>query len=95
MTVGPREVSAIRHCYARHNRGDDTGWLDIFDDDIVMSSSGVSFFEDGTWRGRDEVARYFVKLGVRSTALYRFRHGKVVEFVVVPTRRDAHAVLRR
>ena len=133
MPVGPREVKLIRHCYARHNEGDDTAWLEVFDEDMEMSVEGLSFFEDGTWRGRDEVAKQFVnyfgafsefrffvhelahvgdwvfadvthrgrgrssgiELAVRSFAVYRFQDGKVVDFAVLRSRRDADALMRR
>ena len=127
MSAGPREVQAIRCCYARHNEGDDTAWLEVFDEDMQMRVEGLSFFEDGTWQGRDEVAKQFVnyfgafsdfrffvhelshvddwvfadvthrgrgrssgiELSVRSFAVYRFENGKVVDFAVLRTRRDA------
>jgi ketosteroid isomerase-like protein len=53
-------LGAVRDCYERHNAGDDTGWLEIFDEDIELHFRGTHFVEDGTWRGRDTVARWFV-----------------------------------
>jgi ketosteroid isomerase-like protein len=60
VSAGAAEVQAIRHCYARHNEGHTTAWLDVFDPDMEMTCRGLSFFEDGTWHGREEVARQFV-----------------------------------
>jgi ketosteroid isomerase-like protein len=64
-------VAAVRERYERHNAGDDTGWLELFDENIELRFRGTHFTEDGTWHGRDAVAAWFVDY-FRSFRTFRF-----------------------
>ena len=70
MREGGR-VAAVRDCYERHNTGEDTCWLELFDENIELHFRGTHFVEDGTWHGRDVVAAWFV-VYFRSFRTFRF-----------------------
>jgi ketosteroid isomerase-like protein len=77
MDEAPR-VAAIRDCYERHNAGEDTCWLELFDENIELHFRGTHFVEDGTWHGRDTVAAWFVDY-FRSFRTFRFEVHELFE----------------
>ena len=54
-------VAAIASCYERHNRGDRTGWLELFADDMELSTEGTRFIEETSLRGKEAIAKWFVE----------------------------------
>jgi len=54
------KVAAIRDCYERHNRGDQRGWLEFFDDDIVFSTQGIRFMRETRLVGKEPVVAWFI-----------------------------------
>lgn len=53
-------MAAVLDCYARHNRGDQRGWLELFADDMEFSTQGTRFVEETTLKGKDAVVKWFI-----------------------------------
>ena len=53
-------VDVIRSCYERHNRGDQRGWLEVFDDEMVFSTQGVRFMRETRLVGKESVVAWFI-----------------------------------
>ena len=71
-------VAAILSCYERHNRGDQRGWLELFDEDIVFSTQGVRFMREKRLVGKDEVVAWFIDY-FEAFREYEFLVGDVTE----------------
>ncbi|GAC1436875.1 MAG: hypothetical protein NVSMB51_09180 [Solirubrobacteraceae bacterium] len=53
-------AGAIRRCYEQHNAGDQTGWIDLFDENLEFSTQGTRFAEETSLRGKEAVVAWFV-----------------------------------
>lgn len=52
-------VAAIRRCYERHNRGDQSAWAEVFDNDIEFYTDGTRFAEETVQHGKQATLRWF------------------------------------
>jgi ketosteroid isomerase-like protein len=53
-------VAAVLSCYERHNRGDQRGWLELFDEDMDFRTEGTRFVEETSLHGKDAVVKWFI-----------------------------------